>query len=1431
MNKKKLRNMIIKIMLCVFLLSSVMPVFAEENTAKKAIVPVNITVGKGSKYDFETIQEAVDSIQAEPTYLNKATISISPGVYEETVVVDKPYVVFKNYENDKADDVVITYDKANGHIDSSKSFGTEKTATVTIGRNATGFYAENITFQNSYNLNDDDKAQVQAVALVSLADKVSFDNCRFIGRQDTLYLKGASKGQDVYGEADYARVYLKQCYIEGTVDYIFGDATAYFDSCKLNAVKSNSQDHFTAANTTLFNLGYVFNNCIFTSDKAYTQDDKEKIDLARPWQSEDKYSNYGSQSVFLNCRMPAVISDKLFSLWSDETVDNKIRYYYYNLLDERGQPYDTSSAAGFAKQLSDEQAKAYSLSNVLRGSDNWNPISGNKPKDKVMVSDITLNKYIIDIPKDEKFTLKAIVLPVNAENKNVSFESDNEQIASVSNNGEITALKEGNTIIRAVSEENKFYAEAKINVIAAKTAPPQIDEISLDKTENILPGDILNINYTYMLKSDKEIDDAEIRWFAVNQLNNEEILLKEGNVENSSSYRVNVSDVGYKIKASVTPKSITSYGEKGETASAESKEAVKEGSDGVSTYLREGFDSFYETKYKDKNSESYPIDEHYSNIWTGSNSENKVAWSVLNENSTNAVIPECDDISDYSLLEYNAYENEKPWENANYELRMRFNPEINGLNAEAYFDFYTNYNGKDNSYYKFRLVRGSNTNSLKVYLYKKADALSDEVLIASDENSLANKIAQNSGEDNPWFIIKQTNNDEDINISITIDNESSALLNINAKDESPIKGGFTAFECYGKSRAVVLSRIEVTGVKSNMDDADKIRVYLAGDSTVKSYGDDNTIGGWGEFLPYYFDSSKVEIINKAEGGRSSRSFINQGRLDDILDEIREGDYLFIQFGHNDGLTTDTARVEHSVALGEPDANGIYPTIAAVKTETPQRIIDFYKDTDYPYSDTFYPYESGTFKWYLEQYVIKAREKGAIPIIVTPVARVFFDENGKITPHHGENDGYVSAAIQAANELNCNFVNMFEITKSMYEDYGVKVTQGLQNIKADGSMDITHYNKFGSNIVTSLLIKALAAQNLPLANYTVSSSRFVSKTEDLKTSTVYIIGDETVSYSDEADDYKIKPVGWANYLPEYFVSQIKFKNLTLSGASSKSYIKSSQYNEFINNLSEGDYVLIQFGLNDAFGDADHLTKTGEDKDTEGYYQYYLYNYYLKPAAEKKAVAFLVSPLSEMGSENSALKSYSDDVRALAADTMSAFINLYDESCDLYNNFEPTTLQAVYNDYKGVDEDHLNEYGARVVARTIIDMIKYSSATLKSYVSDEAYANIDYEHITKAEFMELLINAMGVEQKAESNFNDVIKGKEYYDAIGTAAQLGIAKADKDGNFYPESYIDRNSAIEAVKTAASLANIKIDDINSIVEDDELLLRKTAHKLIMLF
>lgn len=265
-------------------------------------------------------------------------------------------------------------------------------------------------------------------------------------------------------------------------------------------------------------------------------------------------------------------------------------------------------------------------------------------------------------------------------------------------------------------------------------------------------------------------------------------------------------------------------------------------------------------------------------------------------------------------------------------------------------------------------------------------------------------------------------------------------------------------------------------------DTDKTpTIYLAGDSTVQTYSDDQYIGGWGQYFSWFFDED-INIVNAARGGRSTRSFINEDRLfqptdgnrysfsenggKSIEETIEAGDYLFVQFGHNDDDTKTTgdnftSMPDRMVPLGEPDSNGIYPTIlpsddnkastnelpteyldllearypAATDKTNHDKVLNVAKNEIAKYGDDYYQYGNGTYKGYLKMYIDFARSKGATPVLVTPVARVSFDSNGNIKSGpglHGDDFAYVKAVKQLAEEEGCLLIDNFSATKEMLE---------------------------------------------------------------------------------------------------------------------------------------------------------------------------------------------------------------------------------------------------------------------------------------------------------------------------------------------------------------------------------------------------------------
>lgn len=267
------------------------------------------------------------------------------------------------------------------------------------------------------------------------------------------------------------------------------------------------------------------------------------------------------------------------------------------------------------------------------------------------------------------------------------------------------------------------------------------------------------------------------------------------------------------------------------------------------------------------------------------------------------------------------------------------------------------------------------------------------------------------------------------------------------------------------------------------DLGDGVNLFLAGDSTVKDYsakgmysgGNAREEGSWGEFLQNYVDADVVNVVNYANGGRSARTFYNEGSLLKIQKDIKAGDYLLIQFGHND--CGGESFSDRSVPLGEP-VGGVYPTTAPTTGTAPVMGADG-KIT----AGTYAMDSGGTYKWFLQQYVDVALEAGATPVLMTPVARMYYGADGDIASHHnwggvkGAGNTYCDAVRQLYEENvakgnNVLFLDAYALTEDMFNAAyiaGGSDTNGKQIMHVG---DSTHCNKLGGMMEAALVAQSL-----------------------------------------------------------------------------------------------------------------------------------------------------------------------------------------------------------------------------------------------------------------------------------------------------------------------------------------------------------------------
>lgn len=223
-------------------------------------------------------------------------------------------------------------------------------------------------------------------------------------------------------------------------------------------------------------------------------------------------------------------------------------------------------------------------------------------------------------------------------------------------------------------------------------------------------------------------------------------------------------------------------------------------------------------------------------------------------------------------------------------------------------------------------------------------------------------------------------------------------------------------------------------------------IYTIGDSTManKPDTDQNPERGWAQMLPIFFNN-KVAIVNKAVNGRSTRSFIDEGRWDEVLQMLKPGDYVFIQFGHNDQ-----------------------------KFKSPDR-----------YTNPHTAYRHNLIK-----FIEESRSKGAIPILFSSIVRRNFNQYGTLIDTHG---AYPAEVRSTANQYNVEFINLQYLTELLEISYGVEKSKKLHlhynageiPYYPEGKQDDTHLSVEGATEISKLVVDQLKKRNHPLSQYLIA----------------------------------------------------------------------------------------------------------------------------------------------------------------------------------------------------------------------------------------------------------------------------------------------------------------------------------------------------------
>ncbi len=492
--------------------------------------------------------------------------------------------------------------------------------------------------------------------------------------------------------------------------------------------------------------------------------------------------------------------------------------------------------------------------------------------------------------------------------------------------------------------------------------------------------------------------------------------------------------------------------------------------------------------------------------------------------------------------------------------------------------------------------------------------------------------------------------------------------------------------------------------------ADTPNLFIAGDSTA-SNGDEN---GWGSHLQKFFDPGLLTVVNRARAGRSSRTFITEGLWDGIVSDLKSGDIVLIQFGHNDGgPINDNYRARGSIR-GPGEGTEEIDNQVTGKREVVH-----------------------TYGWYLRKMIRETRDKGATPIILSLTARNVWSD-GKV-----ERSGIFSdLARQAAGQAGLDFVPLREIIADQYEILGpVRVRELFPK-------DHTHTGPDGAFLNAAMVVSGLKAlKSCPVMQYLNAEGRrvtpyaphvMVKQVEEWMTApwmpdvqpvsdpglpTLYVIGDSTVRTGSLGNGANGQ-WGWGAPVADYFDRRrINVENHAMGGTSSRTYRSLGLWERVLNKIKPGDYVIMQFGhnddspINDKFRARGTIRSNGDeveeiDNQLTGKHEIvHSYGWYIRQfiieSRAKGAASIVCSPIprnnfNQSGRLPRAREDWGLWAEQAAREAGGIFIDLNERIASVFEELGPDRVGLLY--YAPGDHTHTSAAGAMFNARRVIEGIR-------------------------------------------------------------------------------------------------------------------------------
>ncbi|HBO05321.1 rhamnogalacturonan acetylesterase [Bacteroides sp. OM08-17BH] len=482
-------------------------------------------------------------------------------------------------------------------------------------------------------------------------------------------------------------------------------------------------------------------------------------------------------------------------------------------------------------------------------------------------------------------------------------------------------------------------------------------------------------------------------------------------------------------------------------------------------------------------------------------------------------------------------------------------------------------------------------------------------------------------------------------------------------------------------------------------------LFLVGNSTMRT----GTLGngnngqwGWGYYAGEYFDAKKITVENHALGGTSSRTFYNR-LWSEVLKGIRPDDWVIIELGHNDNGPYDSGRARASIpGIGK---DSLLVTI---------------KETGV--TETVYTYGE-----YMRRFVRDVKAKGAHPVLMSLTPRNAWDDKDS-TVITRVNKTFGLWAKQIAKEQRIPFIDLNEITARKFEKFG------KEKVKYMFYIDRIHTSAFGARINAESAAEGIrGCKGLKLSCYLkpLEQDSVTGKSRKKGCPVLFTVGDSTVKNNDDDENGMW---GWGSVIADKFdLNRITVENCAKAGRSARTYLDEGRWDKVYNALQPGDFVLIQFGHNDAgainTGKARaELPGAGSESkvflmEASGKYQViYTFGWYLRKfimdVKEKGATPIVLSYTPRNIWDNGEIQrntgSFGKWTCEAAEQTGTCFIDLNNLSADKLQKMGWEQGLRVVGEYFNHDHTHTSLKGARLNVESIVEGLKASGSPLKDYL---------------------------------------------------------------------------------------------------------------------